>query len=456
MKKILLFLMVFSLFLTAACRPAAPADEIEGNPSAGRQPTTIDPDEVPEPNDVQIGSPNGLAPYNGTLSLSENVKNLCKDFPRKEIGYVRDEGYPAAAADFGLRLMQNTAQDGKNTLISPLSAMFALGMTALGAEGNTYVQMEQTLLGKNSAVHLHHSLAAAEQWMSGAEGVNLANAVWLRDQGLTMEKNYLQQATDYYGAAIYAAPFDQTTKTDVNNWVKHYTKGMIPAILDETPKKQEQLYLINALSFESQWISPFTAANVQKGTFTAADGKKQTVDMMRHTEDDYLENQLATGFKKRYLNNYYFVALLPKEGTPEQLLTALNGENWQDLLTSKENSVVHITLPKFHTATNFSLVEPLQSMGIRDAFDPAKADFSAMGNSQAGPLYISKVVQKTVFDLDENGTRAAAATAVGMSGGACVQAPPTEYTVTLDRPFIYAIVSGDNVPLFLGIANSIK
>lgn len=459
MKKILLFLMILCLFLTAGCRPEQPIDDIDSNPAAGRQPTTIQPEDTdtdPTPSDPDDGA-NQTLPADKDVTPSGNSVELTKDFPRKEIGYVMDEGFPAAAADFGLRLIRHTAQDGKNVLLSPMSAMFALGMSAGGAENNTYVEMEQTLLGKHSDVPLHHSLAAFGQQIGNGKHLHLANSIWLRNQKLTVEKNFLQNSVDYYGSQIYSAPFDESTVSDVNLWVKLHTKEMIPEILNEKPDKDTMMYLINALSFEDNWSTPFLEKNIKEGTFTAAGGQKQKVEMMSATRQSYLENQLATGCKLYYENTgYAFVALLPNSGTPEQLLTALDGENWQTLLKPLNGHFAHLTLPKFKTEAFFSLKEPLQAMGMRDAFDPDRADFSALGHAEGDPLYISAVLQKTVFELDENGTKAAAVTLVSKNAATAAPTAPKYHDVILNRPFVYAIVDRDNIPLFLGIANSIK
>ncbi len=458
-KRILAILLILCLLLTAGCRPATEEEEIEGNPAAGRQPTAIQPSDEPvedQPN-VPGNEPlpdNENDPVLSPTPLSKNAADLTKDIPIMEIGYVMEAQFPAAAADFALRLMQNSAKDGENLLLSPYSVMQALGMTAVGAKGNTYVEMEQTLLGKND-LSLHHNLAATLQ-SGNVDGLHVANSVWLRNSGLTANKDYLQQVANYYHAQVYSAPFDDGTVKDINQWCSNNTNGMIPVILDKIPDPMTMVYLINAVSLKAQWADIFAFQNIEEGTFTAANGQKEKAQMMKHIESDYLENELATGFIKRYKGGLSFVALLPKEGTPEQLLSGLNGENWLPLLTPQANSRVHITLPKFEVEFADSLKGPLQAMGIRDVFDANQADLSAMGKSALGNLYVSEVLHKAVIKVNEKGTEASAITSAALSGTATAPSePPKEYTVTLDRPFVYAVVDLNNVPLFMGVLNSV-
>lgn len=458
MKKLFLLMLICTLILSAGCRPETTGDNITENPDAATQPVGVQPDKT-ENGEQDTDPKNQESPTPATeTSLSDKTKELSADYAAQEIGYTISEEFPAAAADFGLRLLKNTAKKEKNALVSPISAMFALGMTANGAKGNTYVEMEQTLLGKNSNVLLNASLAAYRQKVTTHDQLHLANSIWIRNQELDIKQDFLQSNANYYDSRIFSSSFDENTVRDVNLWVKENTNEMIPALLTQAPTDETVMYLINALAFDGRWASPFAESNTAEGTFTAANGDKQTVQMMKHIDENYLEKEFATGFHKSYEGGDSFVALLPKAGTtPEQLLASLDGKGWQQLLIPKENSVVHLTLPKFETEFSASLKKPLQAMGIRDAFNFETADFSAIGTANGEPLYISDVLQKTVFELDEEGTRAAAATVV--EAGTAESAPdetPKEYTVTLDRPFVYAIVDNNNVPLFLGIMNSVK
>ena len=184
----------------------------------------------------------------------------------------------------------------KNTLISPLSVLCALAMTANGAKGETLAQMEDTLGAPverlNQAVH---TLMGQED-----DAMRLANSIWLAQRDdLTVNQDFLQTNANYYGAGVYQAPFDQTTVREINRWVEEETHGMVEEILDEIPA-DTVMYLVNALAFEAEWESVYTQADVWEGSFTTQAGESQSVEMMHSQEAGFLQDDLATGFLKPY------------------------------------------------------------------------------------------------------------------------------------------------------------
>ena len=176
--------------------------------------------------------------------------------------------------------------------------------------------------------------------------------------------------------------------------------------------------------------------------------------MMHSTESSYFENDLATGFAKPYEDHdYRFVGLLPNKGvTVAELLESLDGEGLGALLAPRENTVARISLPKFTSSYDVELSGVLRALGVTDAFDAGAADFSHMGSSDAGPLFIGNVLHKTFIDVDEEGTRAAAATVTTMDGAAApIEEEPEVKEVVLDRPFVYLIVDAHTMtPVFTG------
>lgn len=357
----------------------------------------------------------------------------------------------AAAADFGVRLLQTCMEKGGNTLISPLSVLCALGMAAGGAEGETLAQME-TVFG----IPREDLNACLHAWLSALPDgkqcrLHAANSVWLRDSGgLTVEPGFLQINADWYGAGIFTAPFDGSTCREINRWVKKNTNGIIPEILDEI-SESEMLYLINALAFEAQWAEIYREDQVREGVFTAEDGTERHVDFMHSGERLYLKDGGAVGFLKPYAGeDYAFAALLPPEGvSPAEYAASLTGERLRDILSGAEETAVSAAIPKFETSYRVELSEALQGMGMTDAFDAGLADFSSMGTYDGGPLYISRILHKTYLAVDEQGTRAGAATAVAMSGGSGAM---DIKSVFLNRPFLYLLVERrTNLPVFIGI-----
>ena len=359
----------------------------------------------------------------------------------------------AAVTDFAVRLFQNGMTEGENTLVSPLSVLCALAMTANGAEGETLTQME-TALGLDVDT-INGWLYTYMENLSQSEKaeLSLANSVWFKqDEKFTVERDFLQTNADYYGADIYSAPFDDRTLKDVNNWVKDSTDGRIPEILSDLDPDTVML-LVNALTFDAQWDTVYKENQVREWDFTTEDGQQRRVDMMYCSEYAYLQDELATGFIKYYAGGgYAFAALLPNEGvTVAEYAASLTGEGlWRTLAAASQEEVVTV-MPKFETETSLELTDALKTMGMPKAFDDVLAEFYGIGNYAGESLYISKVQHKTFLSVDEKGTEAGAATAV--LEAPTESAPPKEQPkeVVLNRPFLYLIIEGKtNTPIFIG------
>ncbi len=358
--------------------------------------------------------------------------------------------YPLS--EFGVRLMQQTlksAEQDENVLISPLSVLLALYMTANGAEGQTKEQMMQ-VLGEDLNGYLKAYYEALPQGVNYK--LNIANGIWFKDvESLQVQEEFLQKNADYFNAALYKAPFNDTTCREINNWVKENTDGMIDGILNEIDP-DAVMYLINAMSFDAKWSKPYNANAVHEGrTFTKEDGMEQKTTLMYSEENTYLEDEKATGLIKYYNNNKYaFVALLPKEGvTLADYMEWLTAEKLQNTLANARRVTVNAAIPKFETEYEILLNDVLAQMGMQDAFSSSDADFSAMAVSNLGNLFISRVLHKTFISVDELGTKAGAVTAVEVYPES---AGPTEiYNVHLDRPFVYMLIDCEtNQPFFIG------
>lgn len=356
----------------------------------------------------------------------------------------------AANVDFSLRLFRAASESGKNTLISPLSVSIALAMTANGAKGETLAQMEQTLGMRVEELNAYY--LAYREALNRSETLRLANSIWFTaDNRFTVNQSFLQSNANYYGAGAFQAPFDDTTLQDINNWVKEKTNGMIPEILDEIPA-DAVMYLVNALAFEANWAEEYEKSDIQSGTFTCANGTARSVEYLWSSEYQYLETAQATGFLKPYKDGRYaFAALLPQEGvSPAELLNSLDGASLYALLARPQADRVSVALPKFDAAYSVQLNDVLKVMGMKLPFDGNHADFSGLGTSIAGNIAINRVLHKTFLSVDENGTKAAAATVVEMTDEAMAVTEP-EKQVILNRPFVYMLIDTENnLPLFIG------
>ncbi|HHU77934.1 MAG TPA: serine protease [Clostridiales bacterium] len=361
----------------------------------------------------------------------------------------------AAVTDFAVRLFQHSAEDGKNTLISPLSVLTALSMTANGAKGNTLAQMEDVfgiqVAELNPYLHAYFkALPAGEKYK-----LSPANSIWFRDdERFTVSQDFLQANANWYNAGIYKAPFDDTTLKDINNWVSENTDGMIKDILDEIPY-DAVMYLINALAFEAEWQKIYNKGRVREGVFTKEDGTRQNVELMYSEEYEFLKDEKATGFIKYYADRKYaFVALLPDEGvTVSDYVDSLTGERLRELLTDPKPVQVNAAIPKFEIEYSVKMNEILKGMGMVDAFDYEAADLSGIGSSSRGNLFISRVLHKTFIAVDEKGTKAGAATVVEVQN----ESAPSEFEIVyLDRPFVYMLIDCEALlPFFIGTAMDI-
>lgn len=358
-----------------------------------------------------------------------------------------------AATDFGVRLVQNSFKNGENLLISPLSVLSALAMTANGANGETKSQMEEVfgLTVDELDAYLRWYVDSLPQ--GDDYRLNIANSIWFtQDQRFTPRQEFLQRNADYYGADIYSAPFDDTTLNDINRWVENKTDGMIDKILDRIPD-EAVMYLVNALAFEAQWNDMYEDHQISTGIFTKEDGETQLVDMMHGQEYRYLEDDMTIGFIKDYKSrSYAFAALLPKEGiTIEEYIASLTGERLRALLNNVENTMVLTAMPQFETECSVEMADVLFNMGMKDAFDMYAADFSGLGTSEDGNIFINRVLHKTFISVTEHGTKAGAATIVEMTDGAAML-PEDMKEVYLDRPFVYLLIDCENgLPFFIGV-----
>lgn len=353
--------------------------------------------------------------------------------------------------DLSVELLKNTFdKEGENSMISPISIIYALGMTTNGASGETLEELENTLGmpidDLNGYLHGYfNSLETSEDYK-----FNLANSIWINENSdFRANEEFLKVNKNYYDAQIYSSPFTEETVEEVNNWVNENTQEMIPTVLDEIPEGSI-MFLINALSLDAKWENPYVDTAISEGEFTKEDGEAKTVEFMYEDLYEYIEGESETGFKKDYVDGKYsFVALLPNEDIPmNDYLENLNGEKIQNLLENISEEEVQTLLPKFETTYDLSLVEPLQAMGVHKGFSPSEADFSNMGTTNDN-IFISNIIHKTFINVDEAGTQAGAVTSTIMNTTSMPVEPPKQ--VYLDRPFVYMIVDNENnIPLFIG------
>jgi len=371
---------------------------------------------------------------------------------REVEGKEIDDLFLQKVPEFYFELLKRTVDEKKNSLVSPLSVMLALAMTANGARNETLAQME-AVLGHGIALEDldRYLLTYARSLPTGEKyRLSIANSIWFRDDEdrLVVPEEFLQKNADYYKAQIYKAPFDGQTLKDINNWVAQKTEGMIDKILNEI-SYDTVMYLLNAIVFDAEWERIYRAHEISRGPFVGEDGQTYEVDFMTSEESLYLEDEFTIGFIKPYAGGHYsFVALLPGEGIPlKSYLDSLDGERFKALIQSASREGVLAVLPKFSYAYEVSMNDALSAMGMPDAFSSKAADFGDLGRSSRGNIFIGEVLHKTFIAVDERGTRAGAVTKVEMKDEAAMEMR----VVRLDRPFVYAIIdNATGLPIFIG------
>lgn len=351
-----------------------------------------------------------------------------------------------AYLNFTASLLQHTFS-GDNLLLSPLSAADALCLTMEGAAGETRQQME-TVLGEAETMGGYFSTIRRES----GEQLTMADSVWIRnDPSLSVNDTFLAIAAEDYQAEVFSAPFDENTRQDINTWVEDRTDGEIQNLIEQI-QGSEMLYLINTTLFDAKWQDKYEANEIRDRDFTTVSGKTTQVKMMYSDEDTYLENDFCTGLLKYYEGkDYAFVGLLPDEDiTIYQLVDRLDGDTLHKLISGRISAEVEAGIPVFSGDTKLELADILPDMGMPLAFSPG-ADFSDMATYDGQNLYIGRVIHQTRIEVNEQGTKAAAATAVIMESGAA-ETSSNSYTVILNRPFVYMLVDmRQEIPIFIGV-----
>lgn len=395
---------------------------------------------------------------NVTDSANDLMANLKSENPEPDQDLEKAE----FMQQFSVELLKTLAADSDdNILFSPLSIYYALGMTQNAASEDTVRQISEILHSEPDTLnrYLYSYRTLLDQEQDENVKLNLANSLWLnqamQDQ-IQVQQKFLQTNADYYGAELREIKFDDQGKDLINSWVDQNTKGMIPEIIDQIPQ-DAFMYLVNALAFEGKWQHKYEEEDIEEAFFYPADNEHpEEIQMMYSTENKYFENEQAKGFLKNYKNpRYAFMAILPDHDLSlEEYIAGLDSDSLGELFDSVREEEVETGIPEFTTEFATELSDALKSLGMNDAFDPAASNFTDGFKSQ-NPVIINRILHKTYIEVDAEGTKAAAATAVEF---ATTMAPIDEVNkVILDRPFIYLIIDQElEVPIFVGKMLSIK
>lgn len=390
-----------------------------------------------------------------------------KDAEQKNIDLSLMEESSIAVTDFSVKLFQDSLSERENTLVSPITVLYALAMTANGAEGESLAQIEEAigLSREEMNDYLYAYRSQMQEKVNNKCTLELVNSIWLKeDESLLVEQDFLQTNADYYDADIYRLPFDEAAVRSVNDWVSESTDGTIDEIVTQMPENAV-MYLISATILDAEWSEPYDSYHVYNGVFTKEDGTTCQAEFMYGTEyNTYLKDDNAQGFLKYFAGyEYAFAVLLPDEGiSVSDYAASLTGDKLHKILSYENQTMVQVNteIPKFETAFEMEMSDILKEMGIEDAFDGNKADFSGIGAYTGADgeenLVLNQLLHKTYIAVDEQGTKAGAV-AVEEDCAAAEEEEMEIKTVYLDRPFIYMIIDWESkVPVFMGTVMEVQ
>jgi serine protease inhibitor len=362
--------------------------------------------------------------------------------------------------NFGLEFFKEVAvtNTAENIMVSPLSVALALGMTYNGAGGTTKDAMKEALkLGNMTDDEINASYKSIIDQLLKLDPkviLNIANSIWYK-LNYPVQSDFIQLNKDYYYAEVNELDFYAPDAKDIiNGWVNDKTKGLIPAIIDNIPP-DAVMYLINAIYFKGVWMYEFDPDDTRNQDFRTEDGVVQQVSMMQMEGDLlYTGNDLFDAISLPYGDGQFnMFIMLPKTGkTTGDIVTALDNDNWNTWLNSMSKQKVVVKLPKFRFEFFRLLNDDLSNMGMGIAFDPDNADFSGINPDRQ--LFISRVLHKTFIEVNEEGTEAAAVTAVEIGETSYNPDEPTVKYFIADHPFLFAIrENSSGTILFMGRVN---
>ena len=396
-------LVIILSTLLAACSPSASIEIVESNKRRETNPSTI----------------------------GDDIKNLV-------------DGNNTFAFD----IYNSLRSENGNLILSPYSISLALAMTYAGARGETEAQMTQTLhFTPQDKLHPSFNtldLALEKEPINLDKDkepmqLNIANAVWA-EKTFSFLPEFLDTIAINYGAGVNLADFKNEPnqeRTTINNWVSDQTEDKINDLLpDGSITTDTRMVLVNAIYFKADWLDQFDANHTGDYPFNLLDGTQVNIPMMgQGMYIPYTQGEGYTAVELPYAGDTAAMDIIvPDAGKFEDIESALTGDMFNTIIGNMSQTSLMLSLPKFKFESSFGLSYTLDQLGMVDAFNANTADFSGMtGNKD---LFIGNVIHKAFVAVDEEGTEAAAATAVIMEAAG---APMWDVSLLVDRPFIFII-----------------
>jgi serpin B len=345
-------------------------------------------------------------------------------------------------------LAQLVGQDGgKNVFLSSFSVALALAMTYNGAEGKTKQAMARVLgltgLDLREVNEAHAAFMSMQEGLDPKVQLAIANSIWARDD-IEPSPDFVQRIRNSYAGEVINLDFNEPGAADViNEWVIRKTREKIRDLVTSGDLSSAILVLIDAVYFKGVWTAQFDEQRTEERAFTLVDGSRKRHPLMAQSgRYDYYENELFQAVSLPYgERRISMVVLLPRPAVSVAgFLKALTAENWRRWTSRFYEREGDVVLPRFKMEYGADILPHLVALGGAELAGP---DFLGMG---AGPLTISKVMHKTFVEVNEEGTEAAAATAMTM-----VMGLGHRFSMVVDRPFFCAIRDRETgLLLFMG------
>jgi len=332
----------------------------------------------------------------------------------------------------------------KNMLYSPLSIKYALKMLQQGASSNTLVEIKKVIDNLNIS-----------KYQSIKDVLSLANGLVMRDEYYNkVNRDYISKLNIDYNADIIKDEFESAE--NVNQWIETRTLGIIKDMLtdDMFEDKDTQMLLINALAIDMEWAEQFDFDDTYGGPFYKDDGEKMTATTMSNTFYDnnlkyYIDNAVTTitlDLKRYNEIQFEFIAVMPNEnlsGFIEKVSEEQINNFYNKLKSASQiKDGVILEIPKFIFSYDLNLKDDLKNLGIQDAFDKYKADFSGMTMEvyENEKLHVSDALHKAEIEFTEKGIKAAAVTLIRMNAPTSTGYERTDpLLIKINKPFMFMI-----------------
>ena len=335
----------------------------------------------------------------------------------------------------------------ENLFFSPWSILSAFSVLYEGANGQTADEIASALYLPRDDTKRQDSFESLQQDLnpSGTEyELANANALWIK-KGFEIKQDYVNTAKKYYDSKIASAEFPQDEPV-IDSWVENQTNGKITDLVKGKTNEMTRLVITNAVYFKGAWKSQFNPNATSTANFTTNSGIVDVPMMFQESGALYAEDDSMQVLKLPYKDDRLsMMILLPKSGQIPKSISSDEIKSWNNMLQHKE---VYMYIPKFKLETTYDLGKKMKDLGVKTAFDPNNADLSGIADVSPNNLYIGFATHKAFVDVNEVGTEAAAATAIGIRA---TSAPANPTIFRADHPFVFLIQDEQSgLVLFMG------